>query len=264
MAEPAEATGGRRSWRVALGVVAIIAAVILGVVGGLGYFQARSSSAPSASPAATTQDANPAAVQRESAGGAKVGTSPTPGGVASPSSQTLGVGVGAGGQADGGGGDGGGSWNPFKGIFDTLSGSPTPAASNGTKASNSTKVKPISRTPMPGDPLFQTVYVRAWTALGNNPASICYPASGKEIELAVATPNCTLIILGRNYTEPYYIKHPMEVNSTKVIMGNPFTMPALNCTKIYRCFHGKEWFGTLPPTNQSRSTADSGMILGWQ
>jgi len=48
-----------------------------------------------------------------------------------------------------------------------------------------------------------------------------------------------VIMLTRNYFDPYVIKKEMIVSSRKVIMGNPLTMPALLATKIERLFHGE-------------------------
>ena len=49
----------------------------------------------------------------------------------------------------------------------------------------------------------------------------CIPKNGSELEKAVMGPSCTIIMLTRNYFEPYRLENVLVVNSTKFIIGNP-------------------------------------------
>jgi len=69
-------------------------------------------------------------------------------------------------------------------------------------------------------------------------AMTCYPTDGAAVVEAVQGSDCTVIMLTRNYFDPYIIKTPMVVAAPKIIMGNPLTLPALQPAKTERLFHG--------------------------
>jgi len=95
-----------------------------------------------------------------------------------------------------------------------------------------------------------TMMTGGWNALGKaegmqagGGAMVCYPANGEELVTAVVGTACTVIMLTRNYFDPYEVKKEMIVSSRKVIIGNPLTLPLLDPVKIERLFHGKWWVG---------------------
>jgi len=63
-------------------------------------------------------------------------------------------------------------------------------------------------------------------------AMVCYPANGEELVTAVIGTACTVIMLTRNYFDPYEIKTEMIVTGRKVVIGNPLTLPLLEPVKI--------------------------------
>jgi len=63
-------------------------------------------------------------------------------------------------------------------------------------------------------------------------AMVCYHANGEELVTAVIGTACTVIMLTRNYFDPYEIKTEMIVTGRKVVIGNPLTLPLLEPVKI--------------------------------
>jgi len=90
----------------------------------------------------------------------------------------------------------------------------------------------------------ESISTPVWKALGSDAenmqgATTCYPANGAEVVAAVQGPDCTVIMLTKNYFDPYEIKTTLVVSSRKIIMGNPLTLPALKPIKLERLFHGE-------------------------
>ena len=93
-----------------------------------------------------------------------------------------------------------------------------------------------------GSSSMESITTGAWKALGGQNmqgVTTCFPADGKELYTAVTGPDCTVIMLTRNYFDSYHIEREMFVTGRKVIIGNPLTLPLLNTTKVERIFHGK-------------------------
>jgi len=67
---------------------------------------------------------------------------------------------------------------------------------------------------------------------------ICYPKNGTEVvSMSDGKSPCTVIVLTRSSTEPYNIRQTINITTTKIFVGNPIDLPALNATnKIQRLF----------------------------
>lgn len=80
--------------------------------------------------------------------------------------------------------------------------------------------------------LFGRIAQRGWNA--NTP--VCYPQTSTEVINMVTGTGCTVIII----TKDFDIKQQMNVTSTKIVIGNPITLPKLNATgrSIHRLFEG--------------------------
>ena len=88
----------------------------------------------------------------------------------------------------------------------------------------------------------ESITTGAWKALGGQNmqgVTTCFPATDNELYTAVTGPDCTVIMLTKNYFDSYHIEKEMFVTGRKVIIGNPLTLPLLNTTKVERIFHGK-------------------------
>ena len=90
----------------------------------------------------------------------------------------------------------------------------------------------------------EKVVTSTWKALLNvqgmqATTAICYPMDGDQLVEAVTGAECAVIMLTRDYFDPYTIKKEMVVSTPKVIIGNPLTLPALHPSKIERLFHGE-------------------------
>ncbi len=77
-----------------------------------------------------------------------------------------------------------------------------------------------------------------WRGIGGSNAVICYPINGTEVvDMTDGKSPCTVIMLTRSGTDPYNIRKIMNITTTKILVGNPIDMPALNATnKIERLF----------------------------
>lgn len=76
-----------------------------------------------------------------------------------------------------------------------------------------------------------------WGRLGGKNI-ICYPKNGTEVvSMSEGKSPCTVIVLTRSSNDPYNIKQTMNITTTKIFIGNPIDLPALNSTnKIERLF----------------------------
>lgn len=99
---------------------------------------------------------------------------------------------------------------------------------------------PSPSSPPPADNM-EKIRTQGWKALESASSTTCYPSNGHEVVQAVtSSSSCTIIILSKNYFEPYSIDKEMVVNTTKIIIGHPVRMPALQPNKIERLFRGKK------------------------
>jgi len=69
-----------------------------------------------------------------------------------------------------------------------------------------------------------------WDRLGGGNI-ICYPKNGTEVvSMTDGKSPCTVIVLTRSSTDPYNIRQTMNITTTKIFVGNPIDLPALNAT----------------------------------
>jgi hypothetical protein len=121
--------------------------------------------------------------------------------------------------------------NTFSGSSSSGSGSVLENALDGIKDMLAGNKQAIGAAP-PG-----SLSSLGWGRLGAGNI-ICYPKNGTEVvSMTDGKSPCTVIVLTRSSTEPYNIRQTINITSTKIIVGNPIDLPALNASnKIERLF----------------------------
>lgn len=220
--QPLRARNGRRHWLIGATVGCLLVAAAIIMAGVLGSQRTRQQQRPSGGmPPASTSDnilealaqlntmPMPRADEQAEASAVAAGSDagPTTGGA--PAGMTF---------ADTGPVEG--SSTPFETLKDLIIGAKAPAAG---------AVAP------PG-----SLTTGGWAAIGGGRNVLCYPKNGTEVvEMSGANSACTIIVLTRSSREPYTIKQTINITTTKVFVGNPIDMPALNSSKIERLFYGE-------------------------